>query len=189
MDNAVHVAGATDSVIAYQMYGDSRSLRQAGYYAAQPVIDGTIAYNSALLAGMGATGAGAVSGTVRWTGKSAAASVRSADIGYPPNNGFLGDFGPRGNPGVTVLRPGAMVDRFGFDGGRFAAPAGTPVGQRSLPPDVAKLPYSVFVVERRLVVQHGTAEPWFGQPGMGTQFHLPAPVRDLVKTGYLRKMQ
>ena len=64
-DNAMHVGMASQSLVAYQMYGDSRSLRQIGYYSAQPVIDGTIAYNSALLAGMGATGAGLGGAVVR----------------------------------------------------------------------------------------------------------------------------
>ncbi|GEN78514.1 TNT domain-containing protein [Actinotalea fermentans] len=109
-------------------------------------------------------------------------------IAWPPNNGFHGNLGPSGNPGVTVLRPGTQIDRFGLDEGRFVAPRGTPVAQRSLPPGATSKPYSVFEVTNRLVVQQGRATPWFGQPGMGVQYRLPASVKDLLATGYLRRV-
>jgi hypothetical protein len=80
------------------------------------------------------------------------------------------------------------VDRFGLDGGQFVAPNGTPIGARSLAPGTTDLPNSVFEVTNRLPVQTGLAEPWFGQPGMGTQYRLPAPVSDLLDAGYLRRV-
>ena len=89
---------------------------------------------------------------------------------------------------MTVLKPGTLVDRFGFDGGRFVAPNGTPIGGRALAPGTTDRPYSVFEVTNRLVVQHGPAEPWFGQPGMRTQYYLPSTVDDLLNTGYLRRV-
>jgi len=110
-----------------------------------------------------------------------------ATVVWPPNNGFHGDFGTHGNPGVTVLKPGTLIDRFGFDSGTFASPKGTPVGARSLAPGTAAKPYSVFEVTKRLVVQEGPAAPWFDQPGMGTQYRLPAEVGDLIDAGFLRR--
>jgi hypothetical protein len=118
----------------------------------------------------------------------AAPRPASSAVSWPPNNGFHGQLGPHGNPGVTVLKPGTLVDRFGIDGGRFVAPNGTPIGQRSLAPGTTDKPYSVFEVTNRLVVQQGPAEPWFGQPGMGTQYHLPSSVEDLIDTGFLRRV-
>ena len=47
---------------------------------------------------------------------------------YPPNRGFLGQ------SEKTLLQPGTKVDRFGFDGGSFVAPQGTPAPMRALPP-------------------------------------------------------
>jgi RHS repeat-associated protein len=135
---------------------------------------------------------GPLAGQILRTGRIGADAARAAnDIPtiWPTNNGFAGQLGPHGNPGVTVLRPGTLVDRFGFDtGGLFVAPNGTPIGQRALAPGTTGKPYSVFEVTNRLVVQHGPAEPWFGQPGLGTQYYLPASVEDLLNAGYLRRV-
>jgi RHS repeat-associated protein len=101
---------------------------------------------------------------------------------WPPNNGF------HGAHRVTVLTPGTLVDRFGYEGGRFVAPNGTPIQARSLAPGSTGKPYTIYEVTNRLVVQHGPAEPWFGQSGMGIQYYLPASVRDLLDVGYLRQV-
>lgn len=118
----------------------------------------------------------------------AAKAADDVASGWPRNNGFHGALGPHGNPGVTVLKPGTLVDRFGAGKGRFVAPIGTPIGQRSLAPGTRGKPYGVYEVTHRTVVQRGQAEPWFGQPGMGTQYYLPGSVDDLVDAGYLRKV-
>lgn len=137
-------------------------------------------------------GVGASAGQISSGGANAAnGAARVADdapIGWPPNNGFHGNLGPHGNPGVTVLKPGTLVDRFGFDGGEFVAQNGTAIGQRSLAPGTTDKPYSVFEVTSRLIVQGGPSEPWFGQPGMGLQYRLPASVEDLLNAGYLRRV-
>lgn len=103
-------------------------------------------------------------------------------IQWPPNNGF------HGAPKVTVLKPGTLVDRFGYEGGRFVAPNGTPITGRALAPGTTQKPYSVYEVTNRLVAQAGPAEPWFGEVGMGTQYYLPASVRDLIDAGYMRQV-
>jgi RHS repeat-associated protein len=101
-------------------------------------------------------------------------------IKWPPNDGF------HGNPAVTVLQPGTLVDRFGYDGGRFVSPNGSSITGRALAPGTTAKPYTVFEVTNRLVVRSGPAEPWFGEDGMGTQYYLPASVSDLIDSGYLR---
>lgn len=90
--------------------------------------------------------------------------------------------------GVGVLKPGTQVDRFGYDGGRFVAPNGTPIGQRALAPGTTDKPYKVFEVTNRVVVHEGETAPWFGEPGGGTQYYMPASIEDLLGAGYLRRI-
>jgi hypothetical protein len=98
---------------------------------------------------------------------------------YPPNRGFLG-------PSVEeTLRPGTVIDRYGGEGGTFAAPQGTPFGERGLAPEAAKAPYTKYVVKRPLPVQAGTASPWTYSLGGGRQYELPQSVADLRAAGYL----
>lgn len=104
------------------------------------------------------------------------------EVVYPPNNGALGDVQ------VTVLKPGEQIDRFGWDGGRFVSPNGTPYGARALPPGSRDKPYAVYEVTSRLVVQRARVAPWFGEPGLGIQYHLPASVKDLLGSGHLRRI-
>jgi hypothetical protein len=99
---------------------------------------------------------------------------------YPPNNGFLG------SSGTATLVPGARIDRFGSDFGRFVSPEGTPFIQRSLPSSSASAPYSAFEVVKPFEVQAGEIAPWFGMPGRGVQYQLSTPVSQLIKDGYLR---
>ncbi|MGH8491410.1 MAG: TNT domain-containing protein [Gammaproteobacteria bacterium] len=64
--------------------------------------------------------------------------------------------------------PGARVDRYGRDAGRFLAPEGTPIPMRALPPGTTDRTYSVFEVTKPLQVNKGwrncpslrTAGPW-----------------------------
>ncbi len=98
---------------------------------------------------------------------------------YPPNRGFLND------PTSVTLSPGTMIDRFGQATGTFAAPAGTPLEMRALPPEAVGGPYNVYEVLQPLEVKAGSSTPWFGQIGMGTQYELPASVQQLLNQGYL----
>ena len=47
---------------------------------------------------------------------------------YPPNRGFAGE------AKAETLGKGTVVDRYGYDGGTFVSPQGTPTWARSLPP-------------------------------------------------------
>ncbi len=101
----------------------------------------------------------------------------------PPNDGFLGagrDF---------TLIPGARVDRYGRNAGRFLAPEGMPIPMRALPPGTAHRPYSILEVTKPLQVKAGEIAPAYGQPGLGTQFVTDQAVRDLIGGGYLKSVQ
>ncbi|WP_018556971.1 MULTISPECIES: TNT domain-containing protein [Streptomycetaceae] len=84
-------------------------------------------------------------------------------------------------PVPLTLSVGQRIDRFGNEGGRFLAPAGSPFSQRSIPPSNlntfdAGYPfnYHLYKVVKPFTVASGPAEPWFGQPGNGLQYVLPA---------------
>jgi hypothetical protein len=46
----------------------------------------------------------------------------------------------------------------------------------------------VFEVTRPLQVQSDPAAPWFGRPGLGTQYQLPMAVGDAISQGYLKRV-
>lgn len=123
------------------------------------------------LRGAKSVGAGASSGTTR-----ALASP------WPPNRGFFGV------PENKTLSPGALIDRYGFDGGTFVSPKGVPFAQRALHPTSIDSPYSIFEVLKPIDVRAGPAGPWFGQPGMGTQYELQSSVRQLIDGGYIKRL-
>ncbi|MEV4491018.1 TNT domain-containing protein [Micromonospora coxensis] len=109
-----------------------------------------------------------------------------AQLVFPPENGFV--LGPDGEPVKQrqTLLPGYRLDRFGFPGGAFLAPLGTPFGSRSLAPQSLNTPptppattppaplanYHTYCVLKPFDVDSGPIAPWFAQPGMGTQFQL-----------------
>ncbi|KAA8568601.1 hypothetical protein MFRU_012g01440 [Monilinia fructicola] len=94
-------------------------------------------------------------------------------------NGFSTDV--NGNPinGTMLLPPGTLLDRFGGETGTYLSAADAPYSQRSLPPsnlnDNSYYPgfpynYHVYRVKKELEVTGGPIAPWFGQPGLTTQF-------------------
>ncbi|MEV4845220.1 TNT domain-containing protein [Micromonospora matsumotoense] len=105
---------------------------------------------------------------------------------FPPESGFF--LGPDGTPVKQrqTMLPGYRLDRFGFTGGAFLAPLGTPFGSRSLAPQSLNTPptppattpaaplanYHTYCVLTPFDVDSGPIAPWFAQPGMGTQFQL-----------------
>lgn len=86
---------------------------------------------------------------------------------------------------LTVLTPGTEVDRFGDQLGNTVYVARTRYPHRSLPPDYIEREYRVYRVRDPLRALTGTAIPWFGQPGGGTAYLLPRPIRDLLREGAL----
>jgi len=101
--NAMHLDRASEALVAYQTYGDARSLRQAGYYSTQPAIDGMIAYSSTLVAGMGSAGVGAVGASARGLTRSATKATLADPAGG--FNSFSAAKRALGHPG-----PGMVYD-------------------------------------------------------------------------------
>lgn len=119
------------------------------------------------------------------------------EYSYPPENGFLLDNSDPPEPikGEVVLKKGQMLDRFGSEGGEYLGAADAPFDQRSLPPEAlntfdGEVPYNyhVYTVIKDLLVEAGPIAPWFGQPGLGTQFYVGGTGRifQLVQGGYLK---
>ncbi|MBD2779392.1 glycohydrolase toxin TNT-related protein [Xenorhabdus sp. 38] len=106
---------------------------------------------------------------------------------WPPNGGFA-DITP------TILQPGTKIDRFGgrtidgkfVDTGDYAAQAGALFEVRALPADSITRPYNVYEVIKPLKADMGPAIPWFGQPGMGTQYQFKKSISDLIDQGYIK---
>lgn len=68
-----------------------------------------------------------------------------------------------------------MIDRFGHDDDSpYFAPFGTAFAARAVPANLLFLPYNAYEVVKELEVDQGPIAPGFGQPGMGTQYVVPA---------------
>ncbi|MEH3140741.1 MAG: glycohydrolase toxin TNT-related protein [Mycobacterium kyogaense] len=112
---------------------------------------------------------------------------------------------PYAIPGTIVpdahVPAGTMLDRFGYPGGEWLSPHGTPFAERALPPDSALKPYFEYVVKdpTRLPpgwrIEESAVAPWFHQPGGGLQYRIIAPdgtdasVTDLVGFGVLERVE
>lgn len=112
---------------------------------------------------------------------------------------------PYAMPGTVIpdtkLPAGAVLGRFGYPGGAYLAPEGTPFSELSLPPGSAVKPYYKYVVDDPTAlppgwhIEESQAAPWFYQPGGGTQYRIldeygrNGSVEDLVITGFLRRVR
>ncbi|WP_422745632.1 glycohydrolase toxin TNT-related protein [Mycobacterium sp. WMMD1722] len=112
---------------------------------------------------------------------------------------------PYAIPGTVIdhveLPRGTELGRFGYPGGTYLAPEGTPFAGLSLPPDSAMKPYFGYVVDNPANlppgwrVEQSIAAPWFHQPGGGTQYRIIAPdgvrasAQVLVDWGFLREVR
>jgi len=101
---------------------------------------------------------------------------------WPPNRGF------QGAPITEELSAGTRIDRYGYEGGTFLSPEGTPDWMRSLAPGTTSKPYNVYEVVKPIEVQSGKAAPWFNQVGGGIQHELPMSVSDAIAKGHLRRV-
>jgi hypothetical protein len=90
---------------------------------------------------------------------------------------------------LTELPAGTEVDRFGTPAGNLCFAAGTGYPQRSLPPDQLGVGYHRYRLARPIEVLTGTAVPWFGQPGGGTGYYLPAPIAGVLADGSLTEVR
>lgn len=111
-------------------------------------------------------------------------------VDWPPNYGFDGP------PTIRELQPGQTFDRYGgrfdekgnfTDRGSFVTPDDVPFDQRSLPDSSQTSPYRQYKVLQPIPqVNSGSAAPWFGKPGGGTQYQLPMSIDELVDQGFIR---
>ena len=101
---------------------------------------------------------------------------------FPKRDGFAGPVRS------LVLKPGAVIDRFGQPGGRFLAPADASYMGRSVPYDRLKMPYYRYQVVKPLRVAAGRAAAWFDQPGGGIQYRTGRRVGELVASGHLKQV-
>jgi len=101
---------------------------------------------------------------------------------WPPNRGFDGE------PVTTTLQPGTRIDRYGYDGGTFVSPEGTPYSQRALAPGTESKPYTVFEVAKPVEVQGGKIAPWYGEEGGGIQYEFSESISELLEQGILKKV-
>ncbi|PHM69409.1 glycohydrolase toxin TNT-related protein [Xenorhabdus kozodoii] len=109
---------------------------------------------------------------------------------WPPNRGFV-------NVTPTTLQPGTKIDRYGgwyengefIDKGNFVAEAGAPFKVRALPANDINRPYTVYEVVKPIKADMGQAIPWFGQPGMGTQYELSSKLNELVRDGSIKVLK
>jgi RHS repeat-associated protein len=108
--------------------------------------------------------------------------VKNQDIIWPPNKGFLGE-----SKRITLM-PGTRVDRYGYEGGTFVSPEGTPYEMRSLAPGSNLKPYNIYDVVKPVEVSSGIVAPWFGEPGMGIQYEFSLSISDLLSKGILKRV-
>ena len=101
---------------------------------------------------------------------------------FPPNNGFLGEATPK------TFEIGEMLDRYGYSGGTYGAPVGSPAEMRALRPGTFRKPYNVYETLKPFDSLKGQTAPWFGQIGLGTQYKFSGSIQDLLDQGYIRKV-
>ncbi|MET8816291.1 TNT domain-containing protein [Streptomyces sp. NPDC004549] len=114
---------------------------------------------------------------------------------YPDNDGFVLRDG-RPVHETRTLAAGQMVDLFGSGRGNFLAPQGTPYIRRAIPPTNldeynASDPaynYHLYKVVKPFTVEAGPIRPWFGQPGLGTQYVTNTSIPNLVNAGNLKEV-
>jgi len=108
---------------------------------------------------------------------------------WPPYDGAL-----PGTQRIVSLAPSSvnslsLVDRFGVPAGRYVSPAGISLESRALSSVPAYAP-SVYSVDSVISgVERAKVAPWFGQSGLGVQYHLPNTVQYYLDTQILREIQ
>ncbi|WP_202615177.1 TNT domain-containing protein [Serratia ficaria] len=103
---------------------------------------------------------------------------------WPPNDGAYGEVK------ISVLEPGAIIDRYGYPGGTYTSPVGTPYPMRALLPGTNTKPYTVYEVMKPIQnVMESKIAPWFGDMGMGTQYKLDSSVQYYIDSGHLKKIR
>ena len=89
---------------------------------------------------------------------------------------------------LNRLSTGYRFDRYGYEGGSFTSPVGTPAGMRALAPGTTSKPYNIYEVVNPFEVQTGYILPWFDQPGFGIQHKFPTSVKGLIESGHIKRV-
>ena len=66
---------------------------------------------------------------------------------------------------------------------------GTPYEQRSLPRRWDRKDFHEYEVLKPIQAKEGKVIPYFGEPGGGTQYKFDTAIRELLKSGYLRRIK
>lgn len=116
-----------------------------------------------------------IDGKVTYVGKNAP---------FPPNGGFLS------KPETKYLYKGEILDRFGITSPKsnYLSPVGTSIESRSLPPNTNLNIYQKYQVVKPLPVQSILVAPYYGLPGMGTQYVTPLPINTLLYHGIIIRL-
>jgi len=122
----------------------------------------------------------------------------AAKYGAPNNWKYPGkDYAIPGTQKIVDIPPGTAVDRYGYEGGAWLSPQGTPLTARSLPPDTVPMkPHLAYEVTGDPLpagwkIEESVVAPWFGEAGYGTQYKIidqfgdEGTVEELIDIGYL----
>ena len=104
------------------------------------------------------------------------------DAIYPPNRGAFW-----GSLEKITLKAGALIDRYGGEGGNFFSPYGESFGKRSLPSyQNSRKKYMCYEVLKDEEVLQGQVLPWFNREGRGVQYETSKTVKQLKEAGVLK---
>ncbi|MFC0516974.1 TNT domain-containing protein [Mucilaginibacter angelicae] len=130
--------------------------------------------------------------TEKWAALEKFFTRNNLNGGWPPNRGAV-------NLVIVTLPKGVLIDRYGGytdstgtfqDKGTFVSPKGVPFPMRALPDNTLTKPYKIYKVLKAIAkVRQGKIIPWFGKPGLGIQYEVPATVNDLKTGGYIEEVK
>lgn len=101
-------------------------------------------------------------------------------IKWPPRDGCA-----EATPVADTIAPGALIDRFGSEGGSYFSPVGQSFASRALPYVCSQMVYTTYRVKQPLNVQRCAAAPWFGEPGGAIQYKTAEPAYKLLASGMI----
>ncbi|WP_186454362.1 TNT domain-containing protein [Candidatus Pantoea soli] len=88
------------------------------------------------------------------------------------------------------MEPGKIIFRYGYPGGTYTSPVGTPYSMCALPVANNNKDYTVYELLKPMTnVQKSKIAPWFGEIGLGTQYKLCQSVRKYVDSGHLKEIK
>jgi hypothetical protein len=115
----------------------------------------------------------------KWSELETMVNTNKLNGGYPPASGFV-------SVAIVKLKTNTKLDRYGSLWGTFVAPQGASFGSRALPASSKNSIYYQFKVIKDIPnVRAGKAIPWFGEPGMGTQYQFQDRINTLIANKYL----